>query len=318
MTLETPFQAPLTRGQRFTLRELADSYMACYQGHDAAHRARLAFFVEQLGDKVASEISGDDVQDALDALANRGRLSNQGGARSDTVRVIRLGQPLKPATINRYRSVLQGLLSWARKRRLMPRDWQNPVNETEALHVDNARLRYVSEDEYQRLLKAARVSRWKKLHVLIKLAVTTGARRGTLMGLRWSDIDLKSKQAFAARTKNGEPFVMVLQDDVAWELGKIKGAARPDDLVFCGRDPMKPMTFDSAFRAALADAQIQGAVFHTLRHTHASWLARKGVPLLAIADSMHHKSLTMTKRYAHLCVDSRTEMLRQVFGNSTA
>ena len=68
----------------------------------------------------------------------------------------------------------------------------------------------------------------------------------------------------------------------------------------------------------LADAGIEGVVFHTLRHTHASWLAQKGVPLLAIAESMNHKTLAMTKRYAHLCIDSRAQMLRQVFGNGPA
>ncbi len=318
MTPETHFPTPLTRGQRFTFRELADVYMSCYQGRCAAHAGRLAFFVEQLGHKVASEIDGDDVQDALDALTRRGRLTNRGGARRETVAIVKLGKPLAPASINRYRAVLQGVLSWAKKRRLMPRNWLNPVNETEALHVDNARIRFLSEQEYQRLLKAARASSWKKLHVLIKLAVTTGARKGTLMGLRWADIDLKNKQAFAERTKNGDPFIMVLQDDVAWELGKLKGSSRPDDLVFCGRNPLKPMDFGKAWHNALTDAKIEGAVFHTLRHTHASWLAKKGVPLLAIADSMNHKSLTMTKRYAHLCVDSRAQMLRQAFGNSSA
>jgi integrase len=73
------------------------------------------------------------------------------------------------------------------------------------------------------------------------------------------------------------------------------------------------MNFNKTWEAALVDAQIEGVVFHTLRHTHASWLARRGAPLLAIADSLGHKSLAMTKRYSHLCVDSRAEMLNQIF-----
>nr|DAR96815.1 MAG TPA: Integrase [Caudoviricetes sp.] len=318
MTPEKAFSAPLTRGQKFLFRELADVYMSCYQGRCPSHAMRLAFFVGELGDKVASEIDGDDVQDALDALIRRGRLRNKGGPSSEHTEVTPLGKPLSPASINRYRAVLQGVLTWAKKRRLMPRDWINPVNETELLPVDNARVRFLSDDEYLHLLKAARASTWKKLHVLIKLAVTTGARKGTLLALRWADVDLQSKQAFAERTKNGEPFIMVLQDDVAAELKAIKGSSRPDELVFCGRNPLKPMNIERPFKTALIDARIEGAVFHTLRHTHASWLARRGVPLLAIADSMNHKSLTMTKRYAHLCVDSRAEMLKRAFSSSQA
>lgn len=33
---------------------------------------------------------------------------------------------------------------------------------------------------------------------------------------------------------------------------------------------------------------------------------------------MNHKTLAMTKRYAHLCIDSRVQMLRQDFGNGPA
>jgi len=44
-------------------------------------------------------------------------------------------------------------------------------------------------------------------------------------------------------------------------------------------------------------------VFHTLRHTFASWLAIRGTPLYTIQRLMGHKSIKMTERYAHLCPD---------------
>ncbi len=46
-------------------------------------------------------------------------------------------------------------------------------------------------------------------------------------------------------------------------------------------------------------------VFHTLRHTYASWLALGGQTQLVIADRLGHRSLTMTQRYTHLMDDSR-------------
>lgn len=313
MRHETAVSAPLTRGQNFTLRELADTYMARYQGSDRQQATRLAWFVQYLGDKPAHEIDGDDIQDVLDALARRGRVHNRGGASRETITLVATHKPLKPASINRYRTTIQAVLSWGRKRRLMPKGWVNPVGETERLPEDNVRTRYLSENEYTRLLKASKASYWRKLHVLIKLAVTTGARRGTLMGLKWSDVDLDGLRAFSERTKNGEPFVLVLQPDVAAELKSLRGASEADELIFGGRNPYKPMNFEKAYRNALANAGIDGACFHTLRHTHASWLARQGAPLLAIADSLGHKSLEMTKRYSHLCVNTRAEMLSRVF-----
>ena len=46
-------------------------------------------------------------------------------------------------------------------------------------------------------------------------------------------------------------------------------------------------------------------MFHSLRHTHASWLALQGESLLTIAESLGHKTLAMVKRYAHLIPDEK-------------
>ena len=54
------------------------------------------------------------------------------------------------------------------------------------------------------------------------------------------------------------------------------------------------------FEPAIAEARIEDFHWHDLRHTFASRLRMKGTPLEDIADLLGHKSLTMTKRYAHL------------------
>lgn len=309
---------PLTRGQSFTLRELAESYMACYTGHDANTGPRLKFFVDRLGDRIAHELDPDEIQDCLDELGRRGRMHNIAGRHAQPVLCL-TGKPLAVSTRNRYRMALQSCLSWAKKKRLMPRGWTNPVAETEQLKENNARVRYLSGDEYQRLIRVARVSAWHKLATLIKLAVTTGARKSSLLGLRWQDVDLESGRAYIERTKNGESFTLVLLPEIIHDLGKLKGAiCKPDDLVFCGKNRQKPANFTHVWKTTLAEAKINGACFHTLRHTHASWLAQQGASLLAIADSMGHKSLVMTRRYSHLCVDNRAEMLNRVFAAGNA
>lgn len=48
------------------------------------------------------------------------------------------------------------------------------------------------------------------------------------------------------------------------------------------------------------DDRRQKVVFHTLRHTFASWLALDGVDIYRIKELMRHKDLTQTMRYAHL------------------
>jgi integrase len=51
----------------------------------------------------------------------------------------------------------------------------------------------------------------------------------------------------------------------------------------------------------------QKIVFHTCRHTFASWLAIQGTPLYTIAKLMGHKSISMTERYAHLSPDHKKD-----------
>lgn len=312
---------PLIRGESFNLSALADTFMAGYRGLDPYFSSRLHFFVEILGDKNACDIDADDVQDCLDVLTSRGKLHNRGGTKIGG-ELSQINKPLAPATINRYRTTLQAVLTWARKKRLMPKGWTNPVNDTERLGEDNARTRYLTTDEYERLLTMSRISCWNKLTALIMMAVTTGGRKGALLNLKWQDVDLDNGEAFVHRTKNGEPFVLVLIPELVTELKRFKAGSKPDELVFCGRSPYRTMNFTKAWKRAVKDANLEDGpevapkdrlCFHSLRHSHASWLAKQGTPLLAIAESMNHKSLAMTKRYAHLCIDSRKEMIRKTF-----
>lgn len=304
---------PLTRGNNYTLREIVDAYMAQFTGRDVNVTARLVPFVEALGDQIAHEIDPDQIQDVLDVIEARGAMRCPGGHLRGTA-AVPTGRPLALSTLNRYRAAISAALSWGKRKRLYPKGWVNPVNEVEQHPENNARVRFLTEDEYSRLLAVARVSAWPKLRALIMLAVTTGARRGALEGLKWSDVDLDNRRAFVERTKNGESFVLVLLPEVVDELRKIKGKGADEHLVFCGRKTNSPAAFYSSWKTALKAARINGACFHTLRHTHASWLAQRGAQLLEIADSMGHKSLTMTRRYAHLCIDNRAAMLSRVFG----
>ena len=57
-------------------------------------------------------------------------------------------------------------------------------------------------------------------------------------------------------------------------------------------------------------------VFHTLRHTFASWLVQAGVPLYTVQRLMGHKSIVMTQRYAHLAPDQGAEAARLLSGIS--
>ena len=71
------------------------------------------------------------------------------------------------------------------------------------------------------------------------------------------------------------------------------------------------------FNKGIKDVR-QKVVFHTLRHTFASWLAIDGVPLYTISELMGHSTMDMTKRYAHLCPDTKRAAVEKIDAISQA
>ncbi|MBI4997287.1 MAG: site-specific integrase [Rhodocyclales bacterium] len=211
---------------------------------------------------------------------------------------------------------LAALYTWARKQRLVPRGSEAPTRHVEKLQEPRGRVRYLKDDERDRLLKACRGSSWPRLYALVLMAITTGARRGELLGLRWCDIDLDRGEASLHETKNDERRVLVLLPQVLDELAKFAPKDAPTSLVLVFRSshrPSQPFAFKSAWDEALAQAGIDNFRFHDTRHTFASYAAQHGASLLELADSLGHKTMKMVQRYSHLSTDSRRRMVTDVF-----
>ena len=98
---------------------------------------------------------------------------------------------------------------------------------------------------------------------------------------------------------------------------------RPAGLVFpsrCGgRQASVSKAYDRAvgrlgFNHGIKDHRDK-VVFHTLRHTFASWLAIQGTPILTIKELMGHKSIEMTMRYAHLIPDQKHHAIKEMINS---
>jgi integrase len=261
-----------------------------------------------------AEITPDRISQARDKLA--AETFTRGKPRKDR----KSGELIAPkqykrtgATVNRYIATLSHLFSFAvKERRLVDR---NPVSGISRKKEPRGRTRFLSEEERTALLGACAKSEWPALRALVLLAITTGARRGELIGLKWADVDLKKGRALVRETKNDEQRTLPLAGkalDALREL-KLQDSAR-SEWVFAQQSGVSgPYEhFDAHWQGALEAAGISDFHFHDLRHTTASMLAAQGASLLEIADVLGHKTLAMVKRYSHLVVDHKAKVIEKM------
>jgi len=309
--------APLpSRDGSITLSSLIDLYFTKYTGRDPALKQRLDLWSAKIGHVTLAELDDDHVHNALREIeAQPPRYFV--GCDVDGRKVFKgKGKVMANATVNRYRAALSGVISWSIKHRIAPKGYINCVRAVAAKsEKDNKRTRYLTTPQRDALLVACRASSWKMLYPLVLAAVTCGARKGELLGLRWRDVDLGSGTASLARTKNGESRTLILTPEVVDVLKLHEGA--PGALVFASKlRPDVPFNVQGAWRVALKAAGVKDFRFHDLRHDAASRLAANGASLLSIGAVLGHKSPSVTARYAHLCVDQQRELVLKVMSGT--
>jgi integrase len=166
--------------------------------------------------------------------------------------------------------------------------------------VDAPKVRYLSDAETVRLVNAA----LGEFRALVTGALMTGARYGELAALKVSDFASDSGSIYIARAKGGKPRHIHLSEEGLEFFRQATAGKVAQDLLL--------PRFDNAAwhhalqfrpnREACSRAKISPAIsFHVLRHTYASRLAMRGVPMAVIAAQLGHSDTRMTERhYAHL------------------
>ena len=201
------------------------------------------------------------------------------------------------ATLNRYMSALSAVLQAA----LEIWGWvdTNPCRGIRHLKENNARTRCLSEPEQTRLIKVCADD--PNLLDVVQMALYTGARRGEICGLKWSEIDLKEETVTFLQTKNKIPRKIPLCPPAVDLLRKrLQHRIIGRDWVFPAERSEGPIDVSHRFGRFAKRAGIEDFRFHDLRHTAASAMARAGVPELMIQEVLGHKTAQMTKRYSHL------------------
>lgn len=231
------------------------------------------------------------------------------------------GQGLSPRTIQQVHAVIRRALSQA-----VRWGWVevNVAKRATPPRVAKPQIDPPSVEDVQKLLRAA--DEWDPMFgCLVRLAAATGARRGELCGLRWSDVDLPRLAIRRAvietddgievgPTKTHERRVVTVDAATVLALKDQRSRAKvasikaevplaPDAYLFSlaldGGTPLKPSYVSLAW-SRLCKRQGIRCRFHDLRHFHATAMIQAGVPLPSVSARLGHRDTTTTVNlYAH-------------------
>ena len=118
-------------------------------------------------------------------------------------------------------------------------------------------------------------------------------RRGELLALKWTDIDLNKQTAHIPITKNGDSRTVPLSSEAVLVLKDLPRSI--SGKVF----PITNCTLSAAIERARTKASIDDFHFHDLRHMAITRLAEKLPNLIELSSVTGHRSLAMLKRYYH-------------------
>jgi integrase len=226
-------------------------------------------------------------------------------------------KPLSPKTLMHYHRLLTSIFARAVKWNVV---YSNPCERVDPPKLKRKEAHYLNEDEAKALMKALEAAP-SQYRMMVYLMICTGARRGEICGLEWSDVDWKGSIHIqrnslylpevgmyedTPKTESSDRIVAIsesvmemLRDFKAEQdrTKEIMGEAWEDhDKIFTqfnGR-PIHPSTITKWLSKFCSDHSLTHTTPHMLRHTSATLLLMQGLPLKAVSKRLGHAQLSTT------------------------
>ena len=238
--------------------------------------------------------------------------------------VIKNGGKLSTLTVHEYHRVISSILGKAKKKKFIPR---NPAEDVDLPLVEKKTPLFLDENDIIIFLEALPQEPIKYRNPII-VVIVSGERRGEILGMRWNDVDFTnetvsveetinytsndgiykdSPKSEASKRRINLPSVAfdVLQEQLEWQKQQKKKLGdrweNSGNYVFTNEygQPIHPDTLTRRFTELAKRLGYPGIHLHTLRHSYASLLVSKGVPLKVISELLGHTEVRTTEIYAH-------------------
>lgn len=223
-------------------------------------------------------------------------------------------RPVSSETVRKELIILKHILRLAVKLQRLKRNPFEDLEPQEWPTRGQERTRHLVGDEWTRLLAATPLA----MRPAVVLLVNSGMRRGEMMNLEWSDVNLETGTAWIATTKGGirtgKGRWVRLQREMIELIKMLPPLASSQKLFW----QFKATQLSTEIGRAIRRAQLRNLRLHDLRHTFATTIRQSGHGLDTIAKLLGHADLRQTKRYAHLAEEQMTQALESLAGRFTS
>ncbi|MBO8170210.1 MAG: site-specific integrase [Thermoanaerobacteraceae bacterium] len=287
--------------------------------YESYERNVLKHIVPALGNIHLSKLTPLHLQQFYSRSLQEGRLNGKGG--------------LSNKTVLYFHRIIHSALEQAVKWQLVSKNVSRAVEPPKPKKYKPTTLTDTQ------VLKLLQVAENTPIYIPVLLGISTGMRRGEVLGLMWKDTDLENgvvrvTQSLAP-TKEGLKFIppksekscrtISLPPSVVNTLEKHKlqqaknklrlgDAYQDNNLVCCYPDgkPINPGTFSHQFKNLLEKNELPSIRFHDLRHSHASLLVKQGVQPKIISERLGHITIAITMDiYSHVLQETDKETANQ-------
>jgi integrase len=186
----------------------------------------------------------------------------------------------------------------------------NPAKKVKSPKVSNGRVRFLSPAEADRLMAALKKDN-TEIWEMALLSLHCGLRASEIFRLNWIDLDVGNGLITVKDTKNRKPRHAYMTKQVK-EMVLSKEIGTPNALIYPAPKGNERREIPRSFARIVKDLKLNEGitdrrnkiVFHSLRHTYASWLVQRGVDLYVVKERLGHSTMAMTERYSHLAPEN--------------
>jgi len=294
---------------RLTLKEYLEKWLADYVSTRLSPRSLERYsgivhnyLIPEMGRLTLAQLKPEHIQAHYGAMLKKG---------------------LTPQSVRYHHAVIHKALQTAVKWELTKRNVADAVEPPKKVRTE---MQYWTLEEVNRFLDSVQGSEY---YGVFHTALFTGMRRGELLGLKWSDVDLIASEITVKRSlhhlKDGryiftQPKTESSNRVIALALSSRKmlidlyekrklicielgTALKDDDLVFCHIDgrPLRPNTITRVWKELAIKAGLKPIRLHDARHTHASLMLKDGIHPKIVQERLGHSSITTTLDiYSHV------------------